>query len=635
MSTGGVFKIIANDGKADRMIMATELLKKRISDIMCAKTKMGLKDNTPTLLDIEKTHVIFVNARFKPFAALGYEYQKANGNKSVSWGQTTQWSIPQFGDFLYDFVADVQIAATSCLAGVVPAFPALPASPGGAYTTPGAVTTSTSSSIIYYSNVATTGVNFRHTFEYVDLAGNVQTVGAASTNFVRYCEYPGERLFKNVYFQVNGNPLDQYSSNATLFYRKFRITPDIETGWKRLVGQEVQREGWSDLLTIAGASRYLNNAVNQVDTNGAPLTGGPTTSAVTSRRYTQIVDGPQTAQAVQPLLEMWVPLLFWFNKDARLAVPSVAIPYGQRYITIDIEAQANIVFAAPGNLFLRYTFEQWTDSTGAVGGVSVTNYTKNQILTPALASNSTIDPTQQIVNIDLYCNNIFVSPEIHDIYIKRISFNLIRVYKEQTQRCVNATDSILMSQLKWPIEYFFLGLRPVVNISATNQNQWRDWHRLTAVSTAVMDVSQRASGIYAVAADTILTAKPMNSQITGERIQSPLSVESVDAVSVQAHGIVIYSLLKSSFFRDYSSYTYSEHNIRTPEDKGALLVNFALHPTQYQPSGHVNVSRVREFYINYVSTYISSSQPADMLVVASAINFLMISDGSAILRYST
>jgi len=32
MSAGGVFKLIANDGKADRMIMATELLNGRIKD---------------------------------------------------------------------------------------------------------------------------------------------------------------------------------------------------------------------------------------------------------------------------------------------------------------------------------------------------------------------------------------------------------------------------------------------------------------------------------------------------------------------------------------------------------------------------------------------------------------------------
>lgn len=66
MSAGAVFKIIANDGRADRMIMATELLNQRIKDIMCMRSKQGLRDPTPTLVDIERTHILYVNSHFKP-----------------------------------------------------------------------------------------------------------------------------------------------------------------------------------------------------------------------------------------------------------------------------------------------------------------------------------------------------------------------------------------------------------------------------------------------------------------------------------------------------------------------------------------------------------------------------------------
>lgn len=59
MSAGGVFKLIANDGKADRMIMATELLNQRIKDIMCMRASQNPQaDPTPTLVDIERTHIL-------------------------------------------------------------------------------------------------------------------------------------------------------------------------------------------------------------------------------------------------------------------------------------------------------------------------------------------------------------------------------------------------------------------------------------------------------------------------------------------------------------------------------------------------------------------------------------------------
>lgn len=56
MATAGIFTLITNDGKQDRMLMATELLKRRLSSIKQARAAAGLADTTPTLLDIERTH---------------------------------------------------------------------------------------------------------------------------------------------------------------------------------------------------------------------------------------------------------------------------------------------------------------------------------------------------------------------------------------------------------------------------------------------------------------------------------------------------------------------------------------------------------------------------------------------------
>ena len=86
MATGGIFTIITNDGKQDRMLMATALLHDRLASIYNQKlmanrmVNPGIKDddvaNLPSLLDIEKTHILFTNAHFKPFAAIGFEYNK-------------------------------------------------------------------------------------------------------------------------------------------------------------------------------------------------------------------------------------------------------------------------------------------------------------------------------------------------------------------------------------------------------------------------------------------------------------------------------------------------------------------------------------------------------------------------------
>ena len=117
----------------------------------------------------------------------------------------------------------------------------------------------------------------------------------------------------------------------------------------------------------------------------------------------------------------------------------------------------------------------------------------------------------------------------------------------------------------------------------------------------------------------------------------------MDRIGIKAHGVKIYDdEFTADFYSTYLPWRYG-NNVVTPEDPGAHLINFCLYPGEYQPSGHINVSRAREFYFKYYSSVINnkanngspSCPSATLQIVASAINFLLISDGSAILRYST
>jgi hypothetical protein len=194
--------------------------------------------------------------------------------------------------------------------------------------------------------------------------------------------------------------------------------------------------------------------------------------------------------------------------------------------------------------------------------------------------------------------------------------------------------------MKWPIEYMFIGLRPAQNISRDNLNQYRDWHRLTLLTDQQLDCQAKSQietvvdpGVAFNAASS--SHKYLSSSVASESVVFSNVRETIQSLQLQAHGITIYQTSKAAFFRDYLSYTFGGANLNTPEDLGALFMNFALYPGTYNPSGHMNVSRAREFYLEYVSDYVTPSTPADLLVLAIALNFLLISDGSAVLRYST
>ena len=647
MSAGAVFKLVANDGKADRMIMATALLNQRIKDVMCARASAGKEDPTPTLVDLEKTHIVYVNAHFKPFAAIGFEYNKVRasaGNPTL--GSSVTFSIPQFGDFFHDMVLRTRLSQFS----------------GNSLT---------------YSLTTNATANTNNAYDaYGRLyTGNLTSSAATPisyNNLVRYCEFPANRLVAQVKFDVNGNPLDQYSVHVSTMLEKFTIPTGKRVGYNRLTGQQVPRECYSapNALVVtdgnvtqtptgitnnaAGQSNRTVNLFNSTGTGsgGFPNGGGAYAQAanatstlnsnytagtitagqfqyVSAQKLTSIVDGPQTPKPVQPALELWHKLKFWFCDDVRLAVPSVSIPFGQRFITVTLAPQSQLAYEFPNMyVFLANTIGDTYANTPIVAYGGTTSIAVEQI--------------------ELYINNIFVNPEIHDIYIKRIGFSLIRVYREQQSRQNQATSgSELLSQLKWPVEYMYVGLRPAWNIvdpvntapaattaqpstttpstiSIGNLNSWRDWHRMTRQVDARF--TGNVGGLSAAAAADAAGLTPDFSW---------LPVSTVDGLSLQAHGITIFDAFQDIFYSEYMPYNYGGAALNTPNDHGAFFVNMALFPRSYQPSGHLNISRARETYLGWSTSYITSNTPADLIVVAVAINFLLISDGSAVLRYST
>ena len=79
-----------------------------------------------------------------------------------------------------------------------------------------------------------------------------------------------------------------------------------------------------------------------------------------------------------------------------------------------------------------------------------------------------------IKDMSLYVNNIFTHPAIHDLYIKRIGFYLVRVHRRQRQ-AVNQSDlNLLLNNFKYPIEYIYAGIIPDENQSGLWQAT--DWH---------------------------------------------------------------------------------------------------------------------------------------------------------------
>lgn len=491
MSTGALFTLIANSGAQDRLLMATELLNKRLAEIRRMRAKNpAILDETPTLVDIERTHVLFINAHYRPFVAIAFEYQSIQSQEGVvRLGNELTYSIPQFGDFFADMMLHVRLE-------------------GLRSTIPG--------------------------------------------NQVRYCEFLGHRLLKRCRWEVNGNYLDEYDSDVYNMHYQFMVPPNKKAAWRRCAAQEDPTPAYLTMNT--GVDEY--------------------------RELKFIVNGPQTPKAEHPVVDVWMPLLFWFNRDPRLAIPSVSVPYGQRFIRI-LLARAHEICAGT---VVADAFEE-----------------------------------PRVTFTELYINNIFVNPEVHDIFIKRVAFSLIRVHRYQHIIVNSNHGAERLDQLKWPTETLYVGMRPRVN-EATMEH-WHKFHEVVTRSIA-----------FPVAIPN--PAPPPNYILAVSPAENYVQRATLRTIRFRTHGVDIVREFPSEFFNSYEPYNYGFLTINSPEDIGCLMATIGLYPGNYQPSGHINLSQTREFYIHYQSDVINETNPGDLLVVAIALNFVLVSDSSMALRYS-
>lgn len=737
-STGGIFTLLANEGRTDRLILATSLLQNRLQQIQVTRRNAGKQDCWPTLAEIERTHIIFMNPRYKPYVAMGCEYYKTPPYNGVpGFGTTVTFSIPQFGDFFHDMVCTAQFNSWHYGLERTPGQTRAGGITGGmAYNT---ATGEDDNDINWWNKrFPVNSNNGRYQYRLVNYLGEVIANGGNGTNLcppgeshasqnlseenhrmftnlARWVEYPANRFFKKVTFSVNGNTLDEYNSDCNIMYEKFCVPHDKRIGYNRLCGQEVPHEGFSgvkrfevlnsdsgratvstnwlnptiwfetginDTATISSmqstaSDRGFRNkmapdfsghvkfeSVNGATSNGDPFHFG---DPYLARYLHRIVDGPQTPKEVQPPLEIMHKLHFWFSNDVRLAIPSASIPFGQRYIIIETADCKDMIASSPALFVEKITTDMVTSFDSLSGNANdppasaiafspdldfLQQYNEIDIAASfegiGIAKVKSefypyrhkIDPTAlRVEKMDLYINNIFVNPEIHDIYIRRVGFTLIRVHRTAniTINDVGQSDK-LISQLKWPIEYMFVGIRPKWNISTDNPFMAEDWHRLTKCDRAHfpdegvrLDLFSKTAG--ATRGQTTQIAKLERHEI--QKTQFIYESHTVEQMKVSAHSIPLFNWMPNKFFSTYLPYHLGGANITTPADQGALLISFCLYPKTYQPSGYINVSRAREFHVHWESGYVSSARASELIIVASAINFLLISDGSACLRYST
>lgn len=208
-------------------------------------------NTTATFEDIRKSHALFIAKTFKPMVPMTYGYSQTRTTPMPLLGSSSRITIPINGDFFTDMVLYFKLSSFSA------------------------------------TNVG---------------------------NKVRYCDFPGHRIIREVRFVMDGTVIDRYGTEEINFFYDFNVSNSQKSGWQRCVGQEVPKT--------------------------AIFIQDPSQQEV--REQKQVFDGYQTLKRTQPEMEIFLPLQFWFC-DPKFAMSNYNIAYNKTYIEVDLAPASSLV----------------------------------------------------------------------------------------------------------------------------------------------------------------------------------------------------------------------------------------------------------------------------------------------------
>jgi len=622
-SSGGIFKLIVNNDVQDKLLMATEYLNKRIQNI-ATKNKELNPSIDPSYLNLDeswlpdvniisKSHTIFTNGSFKPFVAAGFEYNKVDIQGPIKYGTDVVFDIPIFGDYLNDCVIHIKLS-------------------------------------------------------------KLKTVDPRDR--VRYVTMLGHKFFKKLLFKVNNNLLDMYYSDDYNLFYNFNVPPEKKTGWLRNMGQQIPYEAMitadpesdfhSEIKYYTDGNQTFKQEHGEVHLwipllfwfkdvhNSLPKTAIPfgqtkiTASISDINELVGYCDYGGGGSYITPEIEnmeLYMNNIF-MNPDV---VNIIMSKFG--FSLIRVHCRHSEILSNSDDI-IRLNYLKWpTESLFVMfKPINNSNYSqywhKSSLLIPhdvqvpvVVRNNNTISC---IVNktINYSITNDFVilqiDPDIlnNNKFIEGINYNGYTIMITEGSGYVNNI-----------IKNTYTITNEKKNVTGNNFLLYDTNGRVYDPMDPPIDGAVFDETVLGVNIKGVWNSDSLPDDTTKFILYTPeLGVNTatyykelpvIESMELIAQDITIFRNTHESFYNSYLPYRFGS-NINTPVDRGMYMINLNFNPGDYQPSGHVTLSKAREFYIKYHSLYNLSlpEYKTEMIISASVINFLLVKDGSAVLRYT-
>jgi len=148
--------------------------------------------------------------------------------------------------------------------------------------------------------------------------GMTQGLSGADGVYARWLDFPGEQLIAQVEVEIGGQRIDRQYGDWLHIWNQLTLSSEQQKGYYKMIGHTTQ-------LT------YITDPTFADVTGPCASSGGPSQ-----------VCAPRKAL---PETTLYIPLLFWFNRNPGLALPLIALQFHEVKINIDFRPIGECLWA--------------------------------------------------------------------------------------------------------------------------------------------------------------------------------------------------------------------------------------------------------------------------------------------------
>ena len=457
--------------------------------------------------------------------------------------------------------------------------------------------------------------------------GNTAAMGV----YARWLDFIGEQLIAQVEVEIGGQRIDRQYGDWMHIWNQLTLNEEQKRGYFKMIGNTTQ-------LTYITDPQFANIS-------------GPCSSAAGPSQ----VCAPRNAL---PETTLYIPLLFWFNKNPGLSLPLIALQYHEVKINLDIRPIGECLWAVydltkttgtpsvsaayqqslvAASLYVDYVFldtderrkmaqnphEYLIEQVQFTGDESVGSSSNKIKLNFNHPCKELIWVVQPDANVD-YCASLDATQTLFRTlgaqpfnYTDAIDALPNAIHAFGGPQEVNGSNNFITTQ------GLFQMPGAVDGAAVTSSTEWNA--TAGALDTPFMSQSAGATGSYVSDAGTFVLAETaLDMHCWGEN--------PVVTAKLQLNGQDRFSEREGSYFDVVQPF---QHHTRNP-DCGINVYSFALRPEEHQPSGTCNFSRIDNAVLQLVlsSGTVAGTATAKVRVYAVNYNVLRVMSGMAGVAYS-